>query len=60
VFENVEFKRIFGPKREEETRGWRKFIPRNCMIYCLHQTLPGSRADPSLVGPDVIRFLDHL
>lgn len=25
MFENVEFKRIFGPKREEETRGWRKF-----------------------------------
>jgi len=21
----MEFKRIFGPKREEETKGWRKF-----------------------------------
>jgi len=50
----MEFKWIFGPKREEETRGWRKFHTVGCMIYCLHQTLPGTRADPGLLGPGVI------
>jgi hypothetical protein len=51
VFENLEFKRIFGPKREKEKRGWRKFHTEE-----LHDllSLPGSRADPGLVGPDVI------
>ena len=54
MFEDVEFKGIFGPKKEEETRGWRKFHTEELHDLLFHQTLPRYRADPGLVGPDVI------
>jgi hypothetical protein len=39
VFENRVLKRIFGPKRDEETGGWRK----------LHDELHGLYSSPSRV-----------
>jgi hypothetical protein len=37
VFENRVLRRIFGPKRDEVTGDWRKFIKRSFMICALRQ-----------------------
>jgi hypothetical protein len=37
VFENRVLKRIFGPKRNEVTGGWRSCIIRSFVICTLHQ-----------------------
>jgi hypothetical protein len=42
VFENRALRRIFGPKRDEVTGGWRKLhneIMRSCMVCTLHPVL---------------------
>jgi hypothetical protein len=43
AFEHREFKRIFGPKREEVTGGWRKFH-----TYKLHDLFS---------SPNIIRMI---
>jgi hypothetical protein len=35
--ENRELRRIFGPKREEVTGGWRKFIMKVFVMFTLHE-----------------------
>jgi hypothetical protein len=37
VFENKVLRRIFGPKREEVTGGWRKLLMRSFVICTLRQ-----------------------
>jgi hypothetical protein len=37
VFENRVLRRIFGPKRDEVTRGWRNCIMRNFITCTLRQ-----------------------
>jgi hypothetical protein len=37
VFENRVLRRIFGPKREEVTRGWKNCIMRSFKNCTLHQ-----------------------
>jgi hypothetical protein len=37
MFENKVLRRIFGPKRDEVTGGWRKLITRSFMICTLRQ-----------------------
>jgi hypothetical protein len=39
VFENRVFRRIFGPKRDEVTGGWKNCIMRSCMVCSLHPVL---------------------
>jgi hypothetical protein len=39
VFENMVLRRIFGPKREEVTGGWKKCMKRSFIICTLHQIL---------------------
>jgi hypothetical protein len=41
AFENGVLRRIFGPKRDEITGEWRKYIMRNLMISTLRQILFG-------------------
>jgi hypothetical protein len=41
VFENRVLRRIFGPKRDEVTRGGEDYITRNFIICTLHQILFG-------------------
>jgi hypothetical protein len=37
VFENRVLRRIYGPKRDEVARGWRKCIVRSFITYTLRQ-----------------------
>ena len=39
VFENRVLRRIFGPKRDEETGEWRKLHNESLMICTAHQLL---------------------
>jgi hypothetical protein len=39
VFENRVLRRIFGPKRDEVTGGWRKCIMKSCMVCTFHLLL---------------------
>jgi hypothetical protein len=40
VFENRMLRRIFGPKRDEVTGGWRRLHKEeSCMVYTLHPVL---------------------
>jgi hypothetical protein len=39
VFESRVLRRIFGPKRDEVKRGWRKLHKRSFIICTLHQIL---------------------
>jgi hypothetical protein len=39
VFENRMLRRIFGPKRDEVTGGWRNCIMRSCMVCIIHPVL---------------------
>jgi hypothetical protein len=41
VFENRVLRRIFGPKRDEVTGGWRNCIMRSCMVCTLRPVLLG-------------------
>jgi hypothetical protein len=41
VFENRVLRRIFGPKTDEVTGGWRKLHMRNCMVRTLRPVLLG-------------------
>ena len=41
VFENRVLRRIFGPKGDGVTGGWRKLIMRSLMICTAHQILFG-------------------
>jgi hypothetical protein len=41
VFENRVLRRIFGPRRDEVTRGWRKLHNESCMVCTLHPILLG-------------------
>jgi len=41
VFESRVLRRIFGPKRDEVTAEWRKYIMRNLMICTHHPILFG-------------------
>jgi hypothetical protein len=41
VFENRVLRRIFGPKRDEVTGGWRNCIMRSCMVCTLCPVLLG-------------------
>jgi hypothetical protein len=53
VFENRVLRRIFGPKRDEETGGWRK----------LHNELHNMYSSPSIIRmikPRRIRWVEHV
>jgi hypothetical protein len=39
VFENTVLRRIFGPKREEVRRGWRRLHNEELHNFTLHQIL---------------------
>jgi len=39
VFENWGLRRIFGPKRDEETGEWKNYIMRSLMICTAHPLL---------------------
>jgi sorting nexin-29 len=41
VFENRVLRRIFGPKRDEVTGGWRKLHDEECVVCTLHPVLLG-------------------
>jgi hypothetical protein len=41
VFENRVLRRIFGPRREEETREWKNYIMRSLMVCTPHPILFG-------------------
>jgi len=41
VIENIVLRKIFGPKRDEVTRGWRKLYNEGLMICSPHPILFG-------------------
>jgi hypothetical protein len=41
VFENRLLRRIFGPKRDKVTGGWRKLYNESFITFTLHQILLG-------------------
>jgi hypothetical protein len=41
VFGNRVLGRIFGPKRDEVTKGWRKLHEKRFIIFTLHRVLLG-------------------
>jgi hypothetical protein len=41
AFENGVLRRIFGPKRDEITGEWRKYIMRNLIVCTLRQIIFG-------------------
>jgi hypothetical protein len=41
MFEKRVLGRVFGPKRNEEARGWRKCIVKSLITCTLHQILLG-------------------
>jgi hypothetical protein len=41
IFENRVLRRIFGPKRDEVTGGWKSCIMRSCMVCTLRPVLLG-------------------